>query len=295
MFWFLGIEIAVAVTAWSILLGHHARNKDLLSALAVIGVGFIAIFLSGFLFQFYTYTDLINLIASHGLMIAFAGIAFTSSFWVRMYANNHMPIGIVIMISGAAWILSVFIYELLFLKSLPTMIQGILVCLVFVGVTSLIWVKNDKNIGLKSFSWKGLVSSCVCGLLLGPSFAMIVEVSQETSLPLLSALLWQVFAALFIFFVLGARSIVLQKSFSRFSPKAVYGFMGVALMLSATTVGFAYGGLLGSVTVLAGIESSSIMLTALFSWLFFKEKLVWKQWVAMSLVTICIIAIKFVS
>lgn len=294
MFWFLGIGVALSVAIWSVLLGQFGRDKSIISVLFIFSFGFLFLLVAGFIFQFYSFKHATDILHNHGLEIGFAGILLFLSFLFRIYANNFMPVGIVIMISGALWIISIFIYELLFLESFPTPVQIILVSLIMISVISLVWIKNESSIRFKDFSWKGLAGSFMAGACIGTSFGIMTDVSRATTSFILTPLLWLTAMAFGIYVAIAVRGVIRRKFASAFTLPQMAGLSMASLFFVLTGVGFSYAASMGSVTVLAAIESTSIMMTALIAWFFMGEKLVLKQWTAMCLVTACIIALKFV-
>lgn len=294
LFYLIGIYIAFAAGLWSVAMGYFGRSKDPFSCLTIMRIPYVVMFFICMVFGLYTLSDVQNLVYNHWPLITFGAGCSIIAVSLRMYASKHMPVGTVTTIAAVCFILGVLGYEFLFMNTFPTLVQFIVISGIIAGTVILVSLRNHTSLDFLHLPIKALSAATFCGLSNGVAFVSMGDIAREAN-PFATAIIYNLFIGILVLFALVYRKKFHDIGFDEFDLKSFLGVCGTACIGMTVAFGFAYGSTLGSVTVLAGLESSSIVVAALLSWLLLKEKLSIKQWAAISFVTVCIIALKFLG
>jgi len=290
LFFLLAITSTFAYALQSSLLAHHARSMDKLS-LAFYRMLALSIILLPMLSQvaINEYQQLIPLLPA----LALSGISGGLFLWTQFYALKFLPIGVSSSLSQSMRTLASFLLSYHLLDESLSISQAAFICLVLFGSCIVAISKNKMN-HLSGNTNKGVLITVVSGSLGALSFFSL-SYSSKIANPYMIGYFWE-FSVL-----LGAASILLMRTLVTSKKRQVISirqFGIIALASSPTLIGTICAALAlqqGPLAIFMAIAAISVILSAIFGRLLYKETLVVWQWFGILLSLVGVVCLKLYS
>jgi drug/metabolite transporter (DMT)-like permease len=291
MFFFLAILATIGYALQSTLMAPVYRNLETLSASAYRGISLGISMLPLLLFAS---PGSIN--RAPGFVDYFIGAALFAALgnWCAANSFRYFPIGIAYALGSSAVVIFVAILDICFLKQNITSTALICTGIIIGSNILLAFQKNNNQIILKDNALAGFLYTLTYGLLLSLSIIFMSELSRKLD-PFLASYFWELLIGLFS---IGIGILRLAISGQPLIDIPAGEFSSILLRCSPTIIGtscFAVAVTMGPVTIASAIGSGAIMACILFAYLFYREKISWRQGILMTVIVGAIVTLKVTS
>lgn len=290
LFFFLAITSTFAYALQSSLLAHHARSMDKLS-LAFYRMLALSIILLPMLSRVSVdeYQQLIPLLPAFAL----SGLSGGLFLWTQFYALKFLPIGVSSSLSQSMRTLISFLLSYSFLNESLSLTQAAFICLVLVG-SAIVAISKNRMSHLTNDSNKGVFIACISGGFGALSFFSLSYTSKIAN-PYMIGYFWE-FSVL-----LGAAAILIIRALAtnkKLQVISIRQFSVISLASSPTLIGTICAALAlqqGPLAIFMAIAAISVILSAIFGRLLYREKLVMMQWLGVLLSLVGVVCLKLYS
>ncbi|MEH6444324.1 MAG: DMT family transporter [Oceanospirillaceae bacterium] len=290
MFFLLAIISTFAYSLQSSLLVKQARSMDRLS-LAFYRMLALSFILAPMLLgvEQADYQQLPGLIP----LLLLSGICGGTYVWAQFYAVQFIPLGVATSLNQSVRTLAAFLLGYVLLAESLVSIQIVLITIILLG-GAIVASSRNKMQHLHNDTRRGVITSLVAGLLGATSFFILSFATKQAN-PFMIGYFWEFSILLGTGVILILRRLSGKRGLHAVTVKE---FKGIAFASSPTLLGTAGAALAlqsGSLAVFMSIASLSVIFTAIFGRVLYKEKLRTLQWLGIFLSLLGVVGLKLYS
>lgn len=291
MFWFLAVASIFGYVIQGTLMVHHIRKIDSLSVGMYRNLTFLVTLLP---LLFFTTGEKILGLMEHGWIILLAAFLGALGQWTSFLAVRILPVGINTALSTGLTTIFTFFWAFLKFSETITLVQFFFVSVILLGAI-LFALYKSKMPHLDPQKWMlGFFYRIFTAFIVSYSFILVAEVSRELD-PFVAGYFWEVLIGLCALVMILARQKFNGHKLERISLKV---FLKIALVCAPTLIGtgcFVLAAERGPVGIISAIGATGIVLSALLSWMLYKEKLSKLHWGAIFIVIFGVVGLKLFS
>lgn len=234
----------------------------------------------------------IGLVISRWPVLLLSAVSGGIALWCIFTTYNYIPIGTARAFNRAITTTMLIVISWIVLHETLSF-SALLLCILIIA--SAVWLGIQRN------HMDHLDNRMVRGVLLVMGSAVMISVTKfclallsRSSSPLVAAYFWEISIAAAALIIIELRKCC---GGERIQHIPIRDVLGIALCASPTLVGtgaFAIALSMGPISITETIGTGALILSALFAHWMYGEKLMRKQWVAIGLIAVGIVGLKFV-
>lgn len=289
MYYLLILISVIGYTLQGTLLVRYSRSIDSLSLAVYRNLSLIFIMSPLLLF---TSIEQLRSVPDYIHLISLAGITGTIGLASMFLSYRYLAIGISSGLRQAAGVFSALVLGIVFFDESLSGFQVLLIVFLLAGGFIIGKAKNPMP-HLNSNAAFGILLSIFTGSIIALSFFLMSRMARELG-PAISGYLWESSIGIFsLIFVVMRNKIGGHK----IETISLTTFLKISLASSPTVLGtgaVAWAVTIGPLGLLRALSSAGIILTIIFSWLFYGEKLTVNQWIGIVLVSVSVFALRMI-
>ncbi|MFT5036601.1 MAG: drug/metabolite transporter (DMT)-like permease [Candidatus Azotimanducaceae bacterium] len=225
------------------------------------------------------------------LASGFGALAFISN----LNMSNYLPVGTGSAIRQSVNVIVAVILGALFLNEFLTSLQLILLAGILAGAITLTFLRSQHEHLDESTVWKGIMLACVAGVGYALSFLFFSILSREIS-PLVAGYFWELSVGVFaLAYLLYKKATHTYSGQTRLPMKDLVPIVLISTTTIAGTLAYGYAVHFGPYALASGLITTTVLIATIAGWILFKEKLSFKQLLAIAFVIALIFILRLTS